>query len=175
MGYCIVRHRAKIGPWYLYHVRVEGKPNGPKSTGAFARSHFNIVDARKSGSKMKPVCLEGGESETSWREREGDAKVTQVIRSQISDVNVGSWEEGGINYTFVAYRHSLHRHILSFPPNHQTRDERAFSFRSQSSFVLTLEEDILSNVVPSNIMLRQVCTLPPALVFVVLIVLSGGR
>ena len=35
-----------------------------------------------------------------------------------------------------------------------------------------MEEDILSDVVPSNIMLCQVCTLPPALVFVVLIVLS---
>jgi len=51
---------------------VESEPS-PKSTGAFARSHFNIVDARKSGSKIKPVCLEGGESETSWRERENDA------------------------------------------------------------------------------------------------------
>ena len=127
MGYCIVRHRAKIGPWYLYHVRVEGEPSR-KSTGAFARSHFNI---RKSGTcKMKTVCLEGGASETVGE----NARMTQVIRCQCGTVVGGR----RINYTFVAYRHSLHWHILSFPQNHQSRDERAFSFRSQSSFVLTL-------------------------------------
>jgi len=38
-----------------------------------------------------------------------------------------------------------------------------------------VEGDIVSDVMPSNIMSRQVCTLPPALVFVVLIVLSGAR